>query len=78
MSLLLILGLIAAILGLAYASFHYVKVKKMEEGTEQMQTVASAIRIGSNAFMRYEYKVLVITSYSIHYTKLYDGMARRP
>ena len=26
-------------------SFHYIKVKRMDEGTEQMQTVASAIRI---------------------------------
>jgi len=60
MSLLLILGLFAAVLGLAYASFHYVKVKKMEEGTEQMKAVASAIRIGANAFIRYEYKVLLI------------------
>jgi K(+)-stimulated pyrophosphate-energized sodium pump len=60
MSLLLILGLFAAVLGLAYASFHYVKVKQMEEGTEQMQGVASAIRIGANAFIRYEYKVLLI------------------
>jgi K(+)-stimulated pyrophosphate-energized sodium pump len=60
MSLLLILGLFAAVLGLAYASFHYAKVKKMDEGTEQMQGVASAIRIGANAFIRYEYKILLI------------------
>lgn len=60
MSLLLILGLLASILGLAYASFHYVKVKKMDEGTDEMKEVASAIRIGSNAFMRYEYKVLLM------------------
>ncbi len=60
MSLLLIIGLFAAILGLVYASFHYIKVKRMDEGTEQMQTVASAIRIGANAFIRYEYKILLI------------------
>ncbi len=60
MSLLLILGLFAAVLGLAYAAFHYVKVKKMDEGTESMQGVASAIRIGANAFIRYEYKVLLV------------------
>lgn len=60
MSLLLILGLFAAVLGLAYASFHYIKVKRMDEGTDQMKAVASAIRIGANAFMRYEYKVLLM------------------
>ncbi|MEZ4628656.1 MAG: sodium/proton-translocating pyrophosphatase [Eubacteriales bacterium] len=62
MSLLLILGLFAAVLGLAYAAFHYVKVKKMDEGTEEMQGVASKIRIGANAFMRYEYKVLLVVT----------------
>jgi K(+)-stimulated pyrophosphate-energized sodium pump len=60
MSLLILLGLFTAVLGLAYASFHFIKVKKMDEGTEQMKAVASAIRIGSNAFMRYEYKVLLV------------------
>jgi K(+)-stimulated pyrophosphate-energized sodium pump len=60
MSLLLILGLIAAILGLAYASFHFARIKRMDEGTDQMKAVASAIRIGANAFMRYEYKILFL------------------
>lgn len=60
MSLLILLGLFTAVLGLAYASFHFIKVKKMDEGTEQMKAVASAIRVGSNAFMRYEYKVLLV------------------
>ncbi len=60
MSLYLLLGLFVAILGLCFAAFHFVKVKKMEEGTDQMKEVASAIRIGANAFMTYEYKILLL------------------
>lgn len=60
MSLLLIIGLFAAVLGLAYAAFNFMRVKRMEEGTERMQEIASAIRVGANAFIRYEYRVLAI------------------
>lgn len=60
MSLLLIIGLFAAVLGLAYAAFNFTHVRRMEEGTERMQEIASAIRIGANAFIRYEYRVLAV------------------
>ena len=60
MSLLLILGLFAAVLGLAYAAFNFTHVRRMEEGTERMQEIASAIRVGANAFIRYEYRVLAV------------------
>ena len=60
MSLLLILGLFAAVMGLAYAAFNFTHVRRMEEGTERMQEIASAIRVGANAFIRYEYRVLAV------------------
>lgn len=60
LSLVLILGLFAAVLGLSYAAFNFVHVRRMEEGTERMQEIASAIRVGANAFIRYEYRVLAV------------------
>ena len=60
MNLLLIIVIFAAVLALAFAAFNFAKVKKMPEGTEQMSKIASAIRIGANAFINYEYKVLAI------------------
>lgn len=58
MNLLMILVICAAVLALAFAAFNFTKVKKMPEGTEQMSKIASAIRVGANAFIKYEYKVL--------------------
>lgn len=52
------LVIIASILAIAFAAFNFATVKKMDEGTDKMKEIASAIRIGSNAFINYEYKVL--------------------
>ncbi|MBO4988726.1 MAG: sodium-translocating pyrophosphatase [Clostridia bacterium] len=60
MELLLIITGIAVILAVAYAAFNYFSVKKLKEGTERMQEIAGAIRIGANAFIRYEYKIVAI------------------
>ena len=60
MELLLIIVAFAVVLAVCYAAFNYFGVKKMEEGTERMQEIAGAIRIGANAFIRYEYKVVAI------------------
>ncbi len=60
MDLLIILVIFAALLALAFAAFNFFGVKKMSEGTEKMSEIASAIRVGANAFIRYEYKVLAI------------------
>ncbi len=60
MEILLIITAIAVILAVSYAFFNYFTVKKMEEGTERMQEIAGAIRIGANAFIRYEYKIVAI------------------
>ncbi len=64
MDISLVLGLVivAALGGLAYAAFNYFSVKKLEEGTERMQEIASAIRVGANAFITYEYKIVAIVA----------------
>lgn len=58
--LLLIIVGAAVILGCAYAAFNYFTVKKLKEGTPRMEEIAGAIRIGANAFIKYEYKVVAI------------------
>ena len=52
--------IVAALLALGFAAINFFVVKKMDEGTEQMKEIASAIRVGANAFLRYEYKVLAL------------------
>ena len=60
LNLLLIIVGIAVILAIAYAAFNYFSVKKLEEGTERMQEIGSAIRTGANAFIKYEYKIVAV------------------
>lgn len=60
MDILLIIVGAAVILACAYAAFNYFSVKRLKEGTERMQEIAGAIRIGANAFIRYEYKIVAI------------------
>lgn len=61
-NLLLIIVGAAVIIAVAYAVFNYLCVRKMEEGTERMGEIAGAVRIGANAFIRYEYKLVSIIS----------------
>lgn len=61
-SLMLGLLILAALGGLSYAAFNYISVKKMEEGTERMQEIASAIRLGANTFIVYEYKIILVVA----------------
>lgn len=58
--LLLIIVGAAVILACAYAAFNFFTVKKLKEGSEKMEEIAGAIRIGANAFIRYEYKIVAI------------------
>ena len=48
----------AAGLALSFAAFNYFGVRKLPEGNEKMSEIASAIRVGANAFIEYEYKIL--------------------
>lgn len=47
-------------LALGYAAINYYAVKKMDEGTERMQEIAAAIRLGASTFINYEYRVVAI------------------
>ncbi len=58
--LLLIIVAAAVILAVAYAIFNFFTVKKLKEGTDRMKEIAGAIRVGANAFIRYEYKIVAI------------------
>ncbi len=51
-----ILGIIALIFAFTLVS----KISRQEEGTERMQEIALAIRDGANAFLKAEYKILII------------------
>ena len=59
-NLLLIIVGIAVVLAISYAVFNFFCVKKLSEGTEKMGDIAGAIRIGANAFIKYEYKLVAI------------------
>lgn len=60
MEVLLVLVIVAALLALGYAAVNYAGVKKLEEGTERMSEIAEAIRVGANAFITYEYKIIAV------------------
>lgn len=60
MEALLVLVIVAALLALGYAAFNFISVKKLDEGTERMSEIASAIRVGANAFITYEYKIIAV------------------
>ena len=61
MSLIFLLVLFASILALCFAAFNYFTMKRMSEGSEEMSEIAAAIRVGANAFIHYEYKILYLT-----------------
>lgn len=58
MQLTLVFVIFAAGLALSFAAFNYFGVRKLPEGNEKMSEIASAIRVGANAFIEYEYKIL--------------------
>ena len=60
MEALLILVIVAALLALDYAAFNFIGVKKLDEGTDRMKEIAAAIRVGANAFITYEYKIIAV------------------
>ncbi len=60
MAALLMLVIVAALLALGYAAFNFIGVKKLDEGTDRMSEIAEAIRVGANAFITYEYKIIGI------------------
>ena len=62
MSLVILTVIMAfgTVLALGYAAINYYAVKRMDEGTERMQEIAAAIRLGASTFINYEYRVVAI------------------
>ena len=60
MEALLILVIVAALLALGYAAFNFIGVKNLDEGTDRMKEISAAIRVGANAFITYEYKIIAV------------------
>ncbi len=58
--LLLIIVGAAVIIAVACAALNYFVTKKLKEGTDRMQEIAAAIRVGAGAFIKYEYKIVAI------------------
>ena len=52
-----ILVFLIALVALVYVAFNYFKLRRMEEGTEEMSDLAGIIRSGARTFMRAEYKI---------------------
>ena len=52
--------ILSAVLALSFAAFNFSAVKRMPEGSERMREIAAAIRVGANAFINYEYKILYV------------------
>lgn len=57
---LLIIAPVMGVVALLFAAILAAKVKRADEGTERMKEIASAIREGAQAFLRAEYKILVV------------------
>ena len=51
---------VGGIIALIFATFLFFRVKKQDSGTEKMRELSSAIRKGAMAFLKSEYKVLII------------------
>jgi len=52
--------LVCAVIGLIYAVITAVRVMKFSEGTDKMKKIASAIRSGANAYLKRQYTVVAI------------------
>lgn len=60
--MIIVLVSIAVVMGICYAAFNYHAVRVLKEGNGTMKEIAEAIRIGANAFIAHEYKVLFVIS----------------
>ncbi len=55
-----LLAPIGGIIAIVFASILFYRVKKQNPGTQKMQELSSAIRKGAMAFLKSEYKVLIV------------------
>jgi len=51
---------ITAIIALVFAYLFYKKIMKLSEGTERMVEIAEAVRQGARAYLRQQYKIVII------------------
>ena len=56
MGVYIVLGVV--LITMTYIFFNYYKIKRLEEGNEEMQEMAQIIRDGSNTFLKTEYKAI--------------------
>ena len=60
--IILFVAIGAAMLALGYAAINFYSVRKLDEGTDRMKEIAAAIRVGANAFLSYEMRIIVIVA----------------
>lgn len=56
----LVLVFFASVLAIAYAGLNFYAVKKLDEGTRQMQEIAARIRMGAVTFLNYEFRIIAV------------------
>lgn len=54
--------LAVVVVALIYVLFNFFKVKKMDEGNEEMVEMAAIIRSGANTFLKAEFKVIILVA----------------
>ncbi len=57
---ILIFAIVTGVLALAFSGFRVLAVMREPEGNEAMQSIAKAIQLGANAFLKREYAVLAV------------------
>ena len=60
MELLMILAPVAGLVALGYALFTALRVKKANEGTDRMKSIATSIRRGASAYLKRQYRTVGI------------------
>jgi len=58
--LLFLIAPVAAVIALIFAYFFYRNIMKLSEGTERMIEIAEAVRKGARAYLKQQYKIVLI------------------
>ncbi len=64
-SVIHILGIIAAFIGLIFAYILYLNISKSDEGNDKVKEISKSINEGAMAFLNKEYRILVIFSFVV-------------